>query len=84
MYDDYFTFRSLTAAQRAVQCLERAGIPVQLARTPKQLERMGCGYCVRVQTSQGQLARWELERNQVFYNKIYHRYADGSWGESAE
>ena len=66
MYDDYFTFRSLTAAQRAVQCLERAGIPVQLARTPRQL------------------ARWELERNQVFYNKIYHRYADGSWGESAE
>lgn len=84
MYDDYFTFRSMTGAQRAVQVLERAGIPAQLLRTPKQMERMGCGYSVRVRAAQSQTARWELERNQMHYSKIYRRYADGGWEEATE
>lgn len=84
MYDDYFTFRSVTGAQRAVRVLERAGISAGLLRTPKQMERMGCGYSVRVRAAQGAAARRELERNQVYYSKIYRRYVDGRWEEVVE
>ena len=46
----YFTFRSVTAAQRAQQLLQSAGISAGLLRTPAQLAVNGCGYCLRVGT----------------------------------
>ena len=44
----YFTYRSVTAAQRALGALTDAGIPAQLTRTPGPLAKNGCGYCLRL------------------------------------
>ena len=44
----YFTFRSVTAAQRARRALTEAGVPAELRRTPGPLAKNGCGYCLRV------------------------------------
>ena len=48
----FFTYRSVTAAQRAQRALAAAGIPAELTRTPGPLAKNGCGYCLRVS------ARW--------------------------
>ena len=48
MNDYYFTYRSVTQAQRALRALTDAGIPAQLRRTPGSLAKNGCGYCLRV------------------------------------
>lgn len=52
MHEFYYTFRSITAAQRGQTALEAAGIPVRLRRTPAPLSVNGCGYCLCVS------ARW--------------------------
>lgn len=44
----YFTFRSVTAAQRGQRILTTAGVPSALSRTPTALAVNGCGYCLRV------------------------------------
>ncbi len=48
MNDYYFTYRSVTLAQRALRTLTEAGIPARLRRTPGALARNGCGYCLQV------------------------------------
>lgn len=48
MYDYYFTFRSMTQAQRAVSVLRQAGISPTLIRTPRAISTKGCGYSVKV------------------------------------
>ena len=48
MKDYYFSFRSVTAAQRGLQALTDAGIPALMGRTPGPLAKKGCGYCLRV------------------------------------
>lgn len=79
MYEYFFTFRSITMAQRAVRVLDRAGISNLLLRTPKQLEQMGCGYSVRVRSGVFQEAKWALQRGEVAYSSIYVRCGDGAW-----
>ncbi len=44
----YFSFRSVTAAQKALRTLTDAGIPASMGRTPGALAKNGCGYCLRV------------------------------------
>lgn len=44
----YFTYRSITHAQKASKVLERRGIRHALVRTPKHFGSSGCGYSVRV------------------------------------
>ncbi len=44
----YFTFRSVTGAQRGQRLLSEAGVPSTLRRTPSGLSVHGCGYCLRV------------------------------------
>ena len=48
MKDYYFSFRSVTAAQRALRTLTEAGLPASLGRTPGPLAKNGCGYCLRL------------------------------------
>ena len=48
MKDCYFSFRSVTAAQRGLRALTAAGIPAAISRTPGALAKKGCGYCLRV------------------------------------
>ena len=43
-----FSFRSVTAAQRGLHALAGAGIPASMTRTPVQLAKNGCGYCLRL------------------------------------
>ena len=48
MYDCYFTFRSITTAQRGQNALERSGLRSRLLRSPSFLSRNGCGYVLKV------------------------------------
>lgn len=44
----YFTFRSVTAAQKGQRMLSAVGIPSTMLRTPSTLSVYGCGHCLRV------------------------------------
>lgn len=79
MYEYFFTFRSITTAQRAVRVFDRAGISNTLVRTPKQIEQMGCGYSVRVRSGVFQDAQRTLLRNEIPYSNVYVRHGDGVW-----
>ena len=48
MYEEYLTFRSLTAAQRALEVFRREGFRAELTRTPAVLSTRGCGYGLRM------------------------------------
>ena len=48
MREYLFTFRSVTAAQRALRTLTNSGIPASMSRIPAALAANGCGYCLRV------------------------------------
>lgn len=52
----YFTFRSVTAAQRAQRLLTDAGIGARISRTPGALAANGCGYCLQVSAQRGPAA----------------------------
>jgi len=47
----YITFRSVTFAQRGESVLSARNIRCTLLRTPKWMEEQGCGYCLRLWTS---------------------------------
>ncbi len=55
----YFTFRSVTAAQRGQMILSSAGIPSTMQRTPATLSVHGCGHCLRVS------AQWASQATKV-------------------
>lgn len=44
----YFTFRSVTGAQRAMRALEQTGLRATLLRSPGFLSMKGCGYALKV------------------------------------
>ena len=71
----YFTFRSVTAAQRGQMMLSSAGIPASIQRTPGSLSVHGCGYCLRVSS------RWAAQAAQVLHGsalqRCYERTQDG-------
>ena len=46
MYEYYFTFRSMTAAQQAALILHQSGMEAEFLRAPKQLAEKGCGYAL--------------------------------------
>ena len=78
----FFTFRSVTLAQRGEGVLAGEGLRVVLARTPRWMEERGCGYSLRVRTDEP--ARWAevLRRRGVEFRKVY-RMADSSVEEVA-
>lgn len=57
----YFTFRSVTAAQRGQLALSSAGIPSTIQRTPATLSVHGCGYCLRVSS------RWAAQAAKMLH-----------------
>jgi len=73
----YVTFRSVTPAQRAERTLEQAGISCALQRTPRWMEKMGCGYCLRIPYAKGEMAVKVLQGAGVDYRKIYHMQENG-------
>ena len=65
------TFRSVTYAQKAEQILKRAGIICTMQRTPKELSRRGCGYCLRIRGVDAMTAVELLREKNAPYEKIY-------------
>lgn len=81
MYEYFFTFRSVTAAMKARQALEEAGIRATLARTPKTLQQQGCGYSLRVRTQNLHETKELLQRKETGFQKIYRKVANDRWQE---
>ena len=71
------TFRSVTYAQKGERLLKKAGIPCALQRTPKELSKRGCGYCLRLQGRDALKAAQQLQEAQLPYEKMYAISDDG-------
>lgn len=74
----YFTVRSVTYAQRGEQALTRRGYRCTIQRTPRWMEEQGCGYCLQVWGSPGEV-RAILQDAGVPIRKIYTHTQDGTW-----
>ena len=71
------TFRSVTYAQKGEHYLKKAGISCALQRTPKELSRRGCGYCLRLQGLDAIKAVEQLQEARLPYEKVYAIQIDG-------
>ncbi len=81
MYDYFFTFRSITAAQNGAKQLEKAGIIAVTVRTPRNLQKQGCGYSLRVRAAHFRTAQQILTQAGAGFRKIYTRLPNGTWQE---
>ena len=81
MKNYYITFRSVTYAQRGEKALAAAGISCALMRTPRWMEEQGCGYALRLHTSDVFPAVDLLRQKQIPLRKIYAQRADGQMEE---
>ncbi len=70
-YNRIITFRSVTFAQKGERLLKKAGIDCTMQRTPKELSKRGCGYCLRLQAKDAMTAVELLNDNAVSYGKFY-------------
>lgn len=70
--DDIF-FRSITPAQRAQRLLQSHGVATTLQRTPRAREPSGCGYCLRLRSTDTKRAMQILTRAGIAY-----RVSDGA------
>ena len=68
----FFTFRSITLAQRGEGVLPGA----TLSRTPRWMDERGCGYSLRIRTDDP--ARWAeaLRRRGIEFRKVYRVVED--------
>ena len=71
MTDYYFTFRSITTAQRAQRICNEAAIGSYLLRTPKQLAKQGCGYSLKIPADQARKAVGLLRQANIAFQRIY-------------
>ena len=71
MNRDFITFRSITPAQQAQRILRHAGLEAALSRTPRALEQLGCGYCLRLRPEHTQRALVLLQQAGVPFRRIY-------------
>ena len=81
MYEYFFTFRSVTAAQSAAKRLEQAGIAAAMLRTPRGLQKQGCGYSLRVRAGQFSEAHRLLTQFSAPFQRIYGKAPGGRWEE---
>lgn len=81
MFYYLFQCRSLTYAQRIATVLERAGITVQVMRSPKSIAGAGCSHSVRVSLRNFHDARKVLKRVGLGPERIYSAEDDGSYRE---
>ena len=77
----YITFRSVTFAQRGERLLSREGYHVSLQRTPRWMETQGCGYALRVWTTEIGHAVQLLQREDLPMRKLYVQGRDGQLEE---
>ncbi len=69
---DCITFRSITPAQRALQVLRSGGVEAGLQRTPRRMGQQGCGYCLRLRSSDRLWALGLLEQAAIRYQNVYN------------
>lgn len=67
----YFTFRSVTPAQRAKRLLDLAGVSSALLRTPRVLAGSGCGYAIRLRPELGARAAMVLRQGGAAWSKCW-------------
>jgi len=77
MYDCLITFRSVMPAQRAEGLLRQKGIGCGVGRTPKWMERQGCGYSLRLERTHLERAVALLNAHKIVYRKLYIQKEDG-------
>ena len=77
----YFTFRSVTFAQRGEQLLQKNGVRCTLLRTPKWMEVQGCGYSLRLWTDDVRVGVKLLREQGVPMRKVYIQMGDGTLEE---
>ena len=77
----FITFRSVTFAQRGERILNANGIRCTLQRTPRWMEEQGCGYCLKLWTSDPGSALQLLRRSKVPMRKVYIQYPEGQLEE---
>ena len=79
----YFTFRSVTLAQRGEGVLTGEGRACTLTRAPRWMEERGCGYALRLRC--GEIEPWAdlLRRRGVEFRKVYRRNPNGEIREVA-
>lgn len=73
--------RSLTHAQQIMHVLDKSGISTRVLRTPKNVDRDGCGYSVKIDANQKQNAINILLASKMTIKKIYEINMDGSFQE---
>lgn len=81
MFDYLFTFRSLTAAQRARSVLAEGGIRAPVVRTARKMSANGCGYGIRIGSRDGIRALHLLRAGEIGYAHLYRVFQNGSMEE---
>jgi len=71
MYENYFIFRSLTTAQKALVTLNRAGIDTKIVNAPMEHAQKGCSYAAIVSNTDADAAESVLRRENIHYNQIH-------------
>ena len=77
----FITVRSVTFGQRAERELRKGGFACTLQRTPRWMEEQGCGYCLRLWTSDATAAVERLRESWIPLRKIYAQRSDGQLEE---
>lgn len=70
------TFRSITLAQRGEQALREHGLHCHIRRTPRWMEKKGCGYALEVRLADISQALVVLRGQGIVYRKSYHMTQD--------
>ena len=77
MYEYYFTFPSVTFAQRALSELLQKGISAELIRSPRRISSYGCGYALKVSAADGYIASAVMRTAGIRPAKSIRVYFDG-------
>lgn len=77
----FITFRSVTFAQRGERLLTASGIRCTLQRTPRWMEEQGCGYALKVWTSDVGPVVERLRENQLPLRRVYVQLPGGQLEE---
>ena len=81
MFEYYFTFSTLAAAQLAMKVLNHFSVPCRIVLTPAALQLQGRGQSIVVRSGYYIQARDELDRLKLPYRHIFCRLVDGSFEE---
>ncbi len=77
MQECLITFRSVMPAQRGEELLRQNGIECSVVRTPKWMERQGCGYSLRLSCAMVPQAMQLLKNKRISYRKLYRQNGEG-------